>query len=57
MTKTAQQWIDGTHDDHGFVGEAGDESADAPVPRYPVTGVSRAGCGVRFGAGWHRSLS
>ncbi|WP_382054208.1 DNRLRE domain-containing protein [Streptomyces atrovirens] len=36
VTKTVQQWIDGTHDNHGFVVKAGDESADAPKggPRY-----------------------
>ncbi|MFB6552021.1 DNRLRE domain-containing protein [Streptomyces sp. NPDC056405] len=36
VTKTVQQWIDGTYDNHGFVVKAGDESADAPKggPRY-----------------------
>ncbi|MFC8421082.1 DNRLRE domain-containing protein [Streptomyces sp. NPDC057236] len=36
VTKTVQQWIDGVHDNHGFVVKAGDESAGAPKggPRY-----------------------
>ncbi|GAA3163752.1 hypothetical protein GCM10010451_09760 [Streptomyces virens] len=36
VTRTVQQWIDGTHDNHGFVVKAGDESADGPKggPRY-----------------------
>ncbi|MFE6281679.1 DNRLRE domain-containing protein [Streptomyces sp. NPDC057877] len=36
VTKTVQQWIDGTHDNHGFVVKAGDESASGPKggPRY-----------------------
>ncbi|MFE2032040.1 DNRLRE domain-containing protein [Streptomyces scopuliridis] len=36
VTKTVQQWIDGTYANHGFVVKAGDESATAPKggPRY-----------------------
>ncbi|WP_424870352.1 DNRLRE domain-containing protein [Streptomyces sp. SAI-229] len=36
VTRTVQQWIDGTYDNHGFVVKAGDESAGAPKggPRY-----------------------
>ncbi|MFE5979101.1 golvesin C-terminal-like domain-containing protein [Streptomyces wedmorensis] len=36
VTKTVQQWIDGTYTNDGFVIKAGDESANAPKggPRY-----------------------
>ncbi|MEU4065656.1 DNRLRE domain-containing protein [Streptomyces wedmorensis] len=36
VTKTVQQWIDGTYTNNGFVIKAGDESASAPKggPRY-----------------------
>lgn len=36
VTKTVQQWLDGTHENHGFVVKAADESASAPKggPRY-----------------------
>ncbi|MFG3002426.1 golvesin C-terminal-like domain-containing protein [Streptomyces calvus] len=36
VTRTVQQWLDGTYDNHGFVVKAADESASAPKggPRY-----------------------
>ncbi|RZB19448.1 DNRLRE domain-containing protein [Streptomyces sp. F001] len=36
VTKTVQQWLDGTYENHGFVVKAADESASAPKggPRY-----------------------
>ncbi|MGW1795484.1 golvesin C-terminal-like domain-containing protein [Streptomyces sp. NPDC001984] len=36
VTKTVQQWLDGTYDNNGFVVKAADESASAPKggPRY-----------------------
>ncbi|MFI2347971.1 DNRLRE domain-containing protein [Streptomyces sp. NPDC019443] len=36
VTKTVQQWVDGTYTNHGFVIKAGDESANGPKggPRY-----------------------
>ncbi|MEV5726090.1 DNRLRE domain-containing protein [Streptomyces pharetrae] len=39
VTKTVQQWLDGTHDNHGFVVKAADESANAPKggPRYEAS--------------------
>ncbi|MER6347880.1 golvesin C-terminal-like domain-containing protein [Streptomyces sp. NPDC001595] len=36
VTRTVQQWLDGTYENHGFVVKAADESASAPKggPRY-----------------------
>ncbi|CAM5351478.1 YD repeat-containing protein OS=Streptomyces glaucescens OX=1907 GN=SGLAU_00860 PE=4 SV=1 [Streptomyces glaucescens] len=38
VTRTVQQWIDGTHDNHGFVVKAGDELRRRPQGRPPLRG-------------------
>ncbi|MFG2331527.1 DNRLRE domain-containing protein [Streptomyces sp. NPDC048604] len=50
VTKTVQQWIDGTYTNNGFVVKAGDESASAPKggPRYEAAEFAYKGEAANF---------